>query len=417
MKAFLFTLLFFISLSTIEAQKAKKVVFIIVDGIAADALEKVKTPNLNRIAQDGSYLRAHVGGDKGDYNETPTVSAISYNSLLTGTWMNKHHVTGNDIKAPNYNYWTLFRFFKTQFPEKKTAIFSSWLDNRTKLVGDHIPQTGNIALDIHKDGYELDTLKFPHDKADQYMHHIDETVADSASWCIRNQAPDLSWVYLEWTDDMGHRFGDSPEYTQSIEYMDDQVGRIYKAIEYRKAHFNEDWLIFITTDHGRNEQNGKGHGGQSPRQRSTWMVTNYKPLNAYSQYYTPGIVDIAPSIYAFLGMKIPEKQAWEIDGTSIIGPVSIAGMTANYIQNSLDISWKVLDPKGKVKVMISTTNHFYEGMEDSYELKAEVPVSQGHVLISLEGMPSEFYKIVLVAPENSLNRWVKTGMNSTAKPN
>lgn len=400
--------LFFLSALSLKAQREKKVVFIIVDGIPPDALEKVNTPNLNRISREGAYLRAHVGGDKGDYSETPTVSAISYNSLLTGTWINKHHVTGNDIKAPNYNYWTLFRFFKTQYPNKKTAIFSSWLDNRTKLVGDKKPETGNIELDIHRDGYELDTLHFPHDKADNYMHTIDETVADSASASIRNQAPDLSWVYLEWTDDMGHYFGDSPQFNKAIEYMDDQVGRIYKAIEYRKSHYKEDWLIFITTDHGRNEQNGKGHGGQTPRQRSTWLVTNYKPLNTYSQYFTPSIVDIAPSIYAFLGMKIPQKQAWEIDGTSLIGPVSIAGMTTNYFQSRLDITWKVLDPRGKVKIWISPTNHFYEGGEDQYELKGEVPVSQGHITLSLEGMPSGFYKVVLEAPENTLNRWVNT---------
>jgi len=421
MKQFLFLGFLFISIlpgSLGWAQSnTRKVVFIIVDGIPADALEKVNTPNLNKIAQEGAYFRAHVGGDKGDYTETPTVSAISYNSLLTGTWMNKHHVTGNDIKAPNYHYWTLFRFLKNQYPDKKTAIFSSWLDNRTKLLGEGLAETGNMKVDIHHDGYEVDTLHFHHDKADNYMHLIDETVADSAAWSIRNQAPDLSWVYLEWTDDMGHAFGDSPQFTQAISYMDEQVGRIYKAIAYRKSHYKEDWLIIITTDHGRNEQNGRGHGGQSPRQRSTWMVTNYKNLNAYARYYTPGIVDIAPTIFTYLGIPIPEKQAWELDGTSLIGPISIAGLTSNYIQGSIDLSWKVLDSKGLVKIYVSPTNHFYDGGEDMYTMKMEVPVAQGHALIPLEGMPSGFYKVVLQAPYNTLNRWVITQATNAAKPN
>jgi hypothetical protein len=120
------------------AQK-KKALFVIVDGIAADVIENQPTPFLKTIAKAGGYTRAHVGGEKGGYSQTPTISAVGYNSLLTGTWVNKHNVWGNDIKAPNYHYWTLFRFFKEQYPQKKTAVFSSWLDNRTKLVGENLP--------------------------------------------------------------------------------------------------------------------------------------------------------------------------------------------------------------------------------------------------------------------------------------
>ncbi|MDO3640601.1 hypothetical protein [Mucilaginibacter sp. L3T2-6] len=34
---------------------------------------------------------------------------------------------------------------------------------------------------------------------------------------------------------------------------------------YREKHFNEEWVIFVTTDHGRSEDNGRNHGGQSKR--------------------------------------------------------------------------------------------------------------------------------------------------------
>ncbi len=68
------------------------------------------------------------------------------------------------IKAPNYNYWNIFRYLKSQYPNKKTAIFSSWLDNRTKLVGEGMPAAGGIYLDYHLDSLELDTIRFPHDQ-------------------------------------------------------------------------------------------------------------------------------------------------------------------------------------------------------------------------------------------------------------
>jgi len=406
LKLFLALLLLTPFNSFAQPSREKKAVFIIVDGIPADVIEKLNTPNLRAIANEGTYLRAYVGGERGGYSQTPTISANGYNSLLTGTWVNKHNVWGNDIKDPNYNYWTIFRMLKNADPAKTTAIFSSWTDNRTKLLGEGLPQTGHQKVDYAFDGYELDTVKFPHDKADRYMHNIDEQVSTAAAACIKDKAPDLSWVYLEYTDDMGHAHGDSPEYYEAIEKMDARVGRIGAAIDYRRKHFNEDWLIFITTDHGRSEKGGKDHGGQSDRQRSTWMVTNFRTLNNYARYYTPGIVDITPTIARFMNINIPAAQQRELDGTPLIGPVSVAMPQANYVQGNIDVSWKALATDGKVKIRVSANNNYKTGTPDDYKLLAEVPLTSGHALIPVKDLPSTFYKICLEAPGNTANRWV-----------
>jgi hypothetical protein len=205
---------------------------------------------------------------------------------------------------------------------------------------------------------------------------------------------------------MGHEYGDSPQYYDAIEKMDSQVGRIWQAIQYREKHNNEDWVIFITTDHGRDEQTGKNHGGQSARQRNTWIVTNYHPLNDYARYYTPGIIDITPSITKFMDISTPTEQLREMDGTSLIGPVSVAVPQANYIEGNLDVSWKVLDPKGKVKIWVAATNNYKDGKADDYQMLAEVPVEDGHALIPVKNMPSSFYKVCIEAPYNTVNRWV-----------
>lgn len=409
MKTIIASFVFLVITATAFPQKNKKAVFVIVDGISSDVIEKLSTPHLDAIAKAGGYTKAHVGGEKGGYSQTPTISAVGYNSLLTGTWVNKHNVWDNDIAAPNYNYRTIFRFLKEQYPQRKTAVFSSWEDNRTKLVGEDLAATGNLKLDYHFDGLELDTVKYPHDKKRDFMHRIDEAVVDNAADYIKKEAPDLSWVYLEYTDDMGHLYGDSPEFYKAVEIMDNQIGRLWAAIQYREKNFKEDWVIYITTDHGRSANNGKGHGGQSDRERATWIVTNAKGLNNYFKTGNPGVVDIMPSLASFLDITIPKAQLMEVDGIPLTG--SISATTANAVLNNgkLQVTWKAVSKKGNAKIWLATTNHFKEGGKDEYSLVATVPLAKQEAVIDVSNMPSSFYKIVIEAPENMLNRWIVEG--------
>lgn len=59
-----------------------------------------------------------------------------------------------------------------------------------------------------------------------------------------------------------------------------------------------------------------------------------------------------------------------------------------------------------VKVWLTTTNNFKTGGKDAYHLLGEVDLSQQHFFADVKAYPSEFYKVVLQAKDNTLNKWV-----------
>ena len=407
MKKALFYLLFIcLFISQVDA-KTRKAVFIILDGIPADQLERLNTPAISEIASKGGYTRAYMGGEVGAYTETPTVSAPGYTSLLTATWAYKHNVWGNSNLKPNYNYWTPFRVAKEQNKDYKTGLFSSWTDNRTVLVGEGKEETNCLKIDYIKDGYDNDTNRFPEQENNIHIFEIDELVSKEAANSIRNEAPDLSWVYLWYTDDAGHMYGNSDIFDEFVEKADYQAARIWEAVKYREANFDEEWMIVVTTDHGRDES-GKGHGGQSLRERTIWISTNVE-VNEHFYSDNLAIVDILPSIYRYMDFSIPTAVQWEQDGIPFIGQTDISNLSSQLSSsdNSVTLTWNAYTKNVPVEIYVSTTNNYKEGKTDAWLKLATVSSEQKEYTVDLSSLPSsELYKFVVKSPSNHLNRWV-----------
>lgn len=450
--------------SNAEYRSNAKVAYVILDGISADVLEQVATPNLDAIAAAGGYARATTGGEAGGYSQSPTASAIGYANVLTGTWANKHNVYTNAIRAPRYNYWSLFRLVKEQQPERVTAIYSSWIDNRTKLIGEGLPEAGDVSIDIVRDGYDVDTDSFPHDSA--WVRGVDNHVARLAAESILSHGPDLSWVYLWYPDDTGHLYGDSEPYRESIRNADEQMGWIWESIRRRINERGEDWLVVVTTDHGRALPSGTGHGGQTPRERTVWFVTNSGELNGrfastvrldsignraqagpilhgqgvreWAMAYELQHTDLYPSVAHHLGIEIPEHIAAELDGAPFVGPVSVSGVEASLDASAaLHVKWTPWQADGghennagtgsipMAQILAAFTDSATLGISDTYHQLAEVPLGNAEIRLNLlEAMPDSLraereqvrsalegreeltIKIRVQGPHNGHNHWV-----------
>ncbi|MEZ7504768.1 alkaline phosphatase family protein [Flavobacterium sp. Arc2] len=415
MKKVIVGLVVMLSIS-LHAQGAKtdkgvnKVVMILVDGIATDQFYKANTSSIDAMTKTGAFSEAYVGGRKGGYSETPTISAVGYNSMLTGTWSNKHNVLDNAIAQPNYNYPTIFRVLKDAYPNKKTAIYSSWLDNRTKLVGEGLPQTNNMQMDYHFDGLELDKKRFPHDSLNKYLKRIDAEVAREAANNIYETGPDLSWVYLEHSDDMGHIYGDSPELYSTIAYEDALIGLIADAVKLREKETGEHWLVIVTTDHGRMPADGKHHGGQSYRERSTWIAMNKPTTNDYFKNNTVAIVDIFPTICDFMDIPLPDETAYELDGVSLTKKVDIYDLEGFcFNEKFLKLKWlTTANESEKAKILVSYTNGKKEGKKDTYTLLGETDIQNKEFNGTVKPNKAfKYMKIVMQTKNQITNTWVK----------
>lgn len=274
-----------------------RVLFIGIDGCRFDALEKARTPNLDRLRAGGCYSdRTQILGTR--YRRSDTVSGPGWSSLLTGVWADKHGVDSNRFENPQFEqYPHFFARIKETYPQSVTGSIAAWPPISRQIV---------VAADVNAAPNERD-LYVPGDR---------ET-ADLTADLIRRSNPTAVFAYFGQVDEHGHKFGFSPkvpQYLAAIERVDALVGLLMQAVEGRADYATENWLVLVSSDHGGF---GKGHGNghSNPEILHSFVIVS-GPAAARGKLTQPTyLVDVPVTALAHVGIELNPK--WELDGKPI----------------------------------------------------------------------------------------------------
>ena len=271
----------------------KKVLLIGLDGVRVDILSAANTPNIDSLIARGTFSDRALTRPR-------TVSGPGWSSMLTGVWSDKHLVTSNDFTGHDY----------TTYPDFLTRLEQIDSDYATFAVVDW-PPLGDTASGGPLITDQIDVKLLFDGEADTGYHIADSQSVAAASAYLTFQDPDAAFVYLGNIDVVGHSTSSlSPEYRAAMEAADAQVGVLVAALRRRPGFANEDWLILMSTDHGRRDDGG--HGEPSLQERTIFYLASGPSAIVGVPQRAPEIVDVAVTALAHLGVTL--DPAWSLDG-------------------------------------------------------------------------------------------------------
>ncbi|MEN5303090.1 alkaline phosphatase family protein [Pseudomonas sp. TWI628] len=282
------------------------------------------------------YGKAYAGGISGRASEQSTISGPGWMTLLTGVWANKHGVISNaESLRVDPGFPSLFKRLRDALPNAYLSSVVNWSPiNTAYLLED---AQGN---NVRESGLS------------------DEQVTARTLDILDNTPADLTFIQLDEPDEAGHASGFGPAYQFALREADDKLGRLLDKVEERAyKHPQEDWLVIVCTDHGRDYQ-GSGHGGVTEQEKTVFIASN-KPLN--EELNQPSIPEdnpgpnnlygyaaqtsVAPTVLRHMGLDLlPE---WKLDGTPLLGATGVR--KARAIEGEAKLLWNS-DAQGTVTI-------------------------------------------------------------------
>jgi len=281
-------------------QGTPKVLLIGIDGVRPDVLAEVPTPVMDSLAASGWYA------DEGR-TTTPSVSGPAWSSMLTGVWPAKHGVTDNGFGGRRYaDYPDFLTRAERERPELLTFAALDWMP-LAALEGGGPALSDAIDTVVAVNGYELGWAE------------ADSVVASRAAQHLAASDTDAAFVYLGNPDETSHRHGSiGVEYRDAIARSDRHVGWLLEALRARPAYEEEDWLVLISTDHGRLE-NG-GHGGDTPEEMTIFILASGPATGDWPAADRDPAYIVDVPVTALHHLDVSAASAADLDGRPLSTP-------------------------------------------------------------------------------------------------
>lgn len=292
------------------------VILITIDTLRADHLEcygypDVETPNINRLAQDGTRFKYET-------IQVP-LTFPSHSTIMTGTYPLYHGVRDNGGFYLDDKHITLAEVLKQQDYATAAFVAAFVLDSRWGL---------DQGFDYYYDNFDL--TKYKKVSLDAVQRRGDEVLAEVYKWLEKNSKEKFfTWIHLY----DPHTPYDPPEpyhelykpvrekpfrlYDGEIAYVDQLMGEFLDYLEEKKLL--DKTVIIFTSDHGeslgQHKENAHGFFIYEAATRVP-LIMRFPQKKFASKVIQQRVrsVDIMPTILNFVGQKPPET----VQGKSLL---------------------------------------------------------------------------------------------------
>ncbi|MGD1880614.1 MAG: Ig-like domain-containing protein [Kiloniellaceae bacterium] len=245
-------------------------------------------------------VESYTGGEKGTETEQATSSGPGWSTLLSGVWVDQHGIDSNNSQPIVSEVDSIFERIDAAIPDANIASVVHWSPINT----------GHFAREagLLEDGAVIDEV---------VSGISDQQVTDTVVDMILEDAPDFTFVHLDDVDGAGHGYGFGEEYNDALATALAQLKAIKDAVDQRMAENpDEDWLILVTTDHGRDPLTGSGHGGQTDSERRTFIASN-KELGEFDEAVPA--TSVVTTILDHLGVDYALSEDGLVSGSLLEG--------------------------------------------------------------------------------------------------
>ncbi|MGV9689251.1 alkaline phosphatase family protein [Streptomyces sp. NPDC003444] len=268
-----------------------KVLVVGMDGLRYDRIDAAQAPTLKSLMANGTYGRSLLYANP----MAATSSGPGWSTISTGVWPDKHGVKDNTFTGKNYGRYPGF-LARLHQVRPNLSLFAAvdWPELDTH--GTVTP--GADAKLVYNNNYAVN----------------DKVITDITEDVLRNQNPDVLFVYFGETDEIGHNHGAAhAKYLDAIDVQDAYLGRLLAAIKARPSYATERWTVIVTTDHGHTD--GGGHGGSTVEERRTFVLAQGPGIADGARPIDTRLVDVAATVFHQLGI-VPDPS-WGLDGKPI----------------------------------------------------------------------------------------------------